>query len=94
MGLDVSTKAVPPTFPLFFHERLRFERVLIFVYYLSDVYILHQKNCFYCLVTSYCKQQMVTFNFNPYFPFKTFKNCQDPAYVSVLLKGKPDDMLY
>ncbi|XP_028405875.1 spermatogenesis-associated protein 6-like isoform X2 [Dendronephthya gigantea] len=44
MGLDVSTKAVPPTFPLFFHERLRFER--------------------------------------------TFKNCQDPAYVSVLLKGE------
>ena len=27
MGLEVSTKAVPPTFPLFFHERLRFERV-------------------------------------------------------------------
>ncbi|XP_046839233.1 spermatogenesis-associated protein 6-like isoform X3 [Xenia sp. Carnegie-2017] len=44
MGLEVSTKAVPPTFPLFFHERLRFER--------------------------------------------TFRNCQDPAYVSVLLKGE------
>lgn len=27
MGLEVITKSVAPTFPLFFHERLRFERV-------------------------------------------------------------------
>lgn len=27
MGLEVNTKSVAPTFPLFFHERLRFERV-------------------------------------------------------------------
>ena len=39
MGLDVSTKAVPPTFPLFFHERLRFERVIIFVYYIELLFL-------------------------------------------------------
>lgn len=44
MGLEVNTKSVAPTFPLFFHERLRFERV--------------------------------------------FKSCQDPAYVTVHLKGE------
>ncbi|XP_031561422.1 spermatogenesis-associated protein 6-like [Actinia tenebrosa] len=44
MGLEVNTKSVPPTFPLFFHERLRFERV--------------------------------------------FRSCQDPAYVSIHLKGE------
>ncbi|XP_032229584.1 uncharacterized protein LOC5505260 isoform X1 [Nematostella vectensis] len=44
MGLEVNTKSVPPTFPVFFHERLRFERV--------------------------------------------FKSCQDPAYVSIHLKGE------
>ncbi|XP_068735934.1 spermatogenesis-associated protein 6-like isoform X1 [Montipora capricornis] len=44
MGLEVNTKSVSPTFPLFFHERLRFERV--------------------------------------------FKSCQDPAYVTVHLKGE------
>lgn len=27
MGLEVNTKSVAPTFPLFFHERLQFERV-------------------------------------------------------------------
>lgn len=30
MGLEVNTKSVAPTFPLFFHERLRFERVSFF----------------------------------------------------------------
>ncbi|XP_067047674.1 spermatogenesis-associated protein 6-like isoform X2 [Acropora muricata] len=44
MGLEVNTKSVSPTFPLFFHERLRFERV--------------------------------------------FKSCQDPAYVTIHLKGE------
>ncbi|KAK3722101.1 hypothetical protein QZH41_019848 [Actinostola sp. cb2023] len=44
MGLEVNTKSVPPTFPLFFHERLRFERI--------------------------------------------FRSCQDPAYVSIHLKGE------
>lgn len=27
LGLEARTKSVPPTFPLFFHERLKFERV-------------------------------------------------------------------
>ena len=27
LGLEARTKSVSPTFPLFFHERLRFERV-------------------------------------------------------------------
>ncbi|XP_020894817.1 spermatogenesis associated 6-like protein isoform X2 [Exaiptasia diaphana] len=44
MGLEVNTKSVPPTFPVFLHERLRFERV--------------------------------------------FRSCQDPAYVSIHLKGE------
>lgn len=41
MGLEVNTKSVAPTFPLFFHERLRFERVSFsfvtcFVYWFSS----------------------------------------------------------
>lgn len=39
MGLEVNTKSVPPTFPLFFHERLRFERVSLF-----SIYAFHSEN--------------------------------------------------
>ena len=47
MGLDVSTKAVPPTFPLFFHERLRFERVMSLCLLLELFIFTHQyySNC-------------------------------------------------
>lgn len=40
LGLEARTKSVPPTFPLFFHERLKFERVSIFSTVSKDNYLV------------------------------------------------------
>jgi hypothetical protein len=48
---------------------------------------------------SACKQHLIKSNifliyYIFYLIFQTFKNCQDPAYVSVLLKGKQKAILF
>ena len=73
MGLEVNTKSVAPTFPLFFHERLRFERVS----YVKQLIFFIREFFF-----GFHYQRRFSF-----FIFKVFKSCQDPAYVTVHLKG-------
>ena len=82
MGLEVNTKSVAPTFPLFFHERLRFERVSYMQNMTFNLSI--SSRTFSPEFTRFQKFTVCFVSFNT----KVFKSCQDPAYVTVHLKGK------